>query len=113
MDSPSHFDGYLFPPFDRILCMEVSELQERMDEYYGARDRERGVEVTALWLVEEVGELAEAVRTGEELEKEFADVAAWLASLANLMDVDLEAEFEELYGDGCPDCGEAPCVCPM
>lgn len=70
------------------------------------------METTALWLVEEVGELAEAVRTGEDLEKEFADVAAWLFSLANLLDVEMEEVVEELYGEGCPDCGEAPCACP-
>jgi len=93
--------------------MELSELQRRMDETYGERDSGRGVETTALWLVEEVGELAEAVRTGENLEKEFADVAAWLFSLANLLDVEMEEVVEELYGEGCPDCGETPCACPM
>lgn len=93
--------------------MRISEFQSLMKETYGARDDRRGEETTALWLVEEVGELAEALRTGESLEKEFADVAAWLFSLANLLDVEMEEVLEELYGDGCPDCGGTPCGCPM
>lgn len=92
--------------------MRISGLQRLMEETYGSRDRERGVETTALWLVEEVGELAEAVRTGEGLEKEFADVAAWLFSLASLLDVEMEEVLEGLYGEGCPDCGRVPCGCP-
>ncbi|MDQ3991140.1 MAG: pyrophosphohydrolase, partial [Actinomycetota bacterium] len=35
---------------------------------------------------------------------------AWLTSLANLLGVDLEAAAAR-YMDGCPKCGEIPCVC--
>ncbi|MEM7286408.1 MAG: MazG nucleotide pyrophosphohydrolase domain-containing protein, partial [Actinomycetota bacterium] len=71
--------------------MDISEFQALMDELYGEGDRERGVPSTVAWLAEEVGELAQAVRKGtkEQQLHEFGDVLAWLASLANQMDIDL------------------------
>jgi NTP pyrophosphatase (non-canonical NTP hydrolase) len=67
-----------------------------------------------MWLSEEIGELAGALRAGtkEELALEFADVLAWLATIANVADVDLEAAIDRKYGSGCPGCGQLACVCP-
>jgi NTP pyrophosphatase (non-canonical NTP hydrolase) len=63
--------------------------------------------------MEEVGELSGALRGGSkaELAAEFADVLAWLATLANIADVDLDAAIQAKYGGGCPGCGQTPCVC--
>ena len=60
---------------------------------YGAKDEARGDAATFLWLTEEFGELATAVRAGnqDELAAEMADVLAWLATLANIRGIDLEA----------------------
>ena len=71
--------------------MELGEVQRLMDELYGEADRDRGVPSTVAWLAEELGELAQAVRKGtrEQQVHEFGDVLAWLASLANQMDIDL------------------------
>ena len=93
--------------------MRVSELQRHVAELYLEKDRRRGVQPTFLWLMEEVGELAEAVRRGEReaLDEEFADVLAWLASLANLLDVDLESAFARKYPERCARCGAKPCAC--
>ena len=93
--------------------MELREVQARMRETYGARDAARGVDATFRWFTEEVGELAAAIRRGERsnLEHEFADVLAWLSSLANLLSVDLEAVMRR-YETGCPKCGARPCECP-
>ena len=46
-----------------------------------------------------------------EQEHEFADVLAWLASLANQVGIDLATAVER-YADGCPKCGSIPCTCP-
>ena len=94
--------------------MELAALQTTIADTYLARDRQRGTDVTFRWFTEEVGELARAIRTGErsELELEFSDVLAWLASLANLLDVDLTDAMAR-YADGCPKCRASPCVCPM
>ena len=94
--------------------MELANLQATMLETYGERDTARGVDATFRWLTEEVGELARAIRTGDRqnLELEFSDVTAWLASLANLLDVDLEAALAR-YADGCPKCHRRPCVCAL
>ena len=56
--------------------------------------------------MQEVGELATALRSGspEERALEFADVLAWLATLANIAGVDLEAAIQAKYGGGCPGC---------
>ncbi len=94
--------------------MELSELQAAMRATYFERDRARGPDATFRWLTEEVGELAKALRTGdrENLEHEFGDVLAWLASLANLKDVALESAAAR-YANGCPKCGLTPCECPL
>lgn len=72
--------------------MNLNELQQLMETLYGAADRERGVPATVAWLAEELGELAQAVRKGtpEQQLHEFGDVLAWLASLANQMDIQLD-----------------------
>jgi len=92
--------------------MEIGDLQDAMRATYGERDAARGRDATFRWLIEEVGELARALRTGDRdnLVHEFGDVLAWLASLANLEGVDLQ-EAAARYSRGCPKCGELPCGC--
>ena len=92
--------------------MNLVELQDVIDRTYGERDRPRGVPSTVAWLAEELGELSQAVRKGSrgQLEHEFGDVLAWLATLANQLDVDLTATIER-FRDGCPKCGALPCEC--
>jgi NTP pyrophosphatase (non-canonical NTP hydrolase) len=73
--------------------MQIREFQELIARRYKARDQERGVPRTFMWFVEEVGELATALASGEDranMEEEFADVFAWLCTLANITDIDLE-----------------------
>jgi NTP pyrophosphatase (non-canonical NTP hydrolase) len=91
----------------------LSQLQKVIRDTYDARDRRRGVEGTFMWFMQEIGELATALRSGtsEERAEEFADVLAWLATLANNVGIDLEAAVEAKYGNGCPGCGHSPCTC--
>ena len=93
--------------------MTLPELQKLIRDTYGAKDANRGIEGTFMWFMQEVGELATALRDGTAQEKtlEFADVLAWLATLANIEGVDLEAAMAAKYGAGCPGCGKVPCVC--
>ena len=72
--------------------MELASFQDLMETTYGAKDRERGIPSTVAWLCEEVGELAQAVRKGtpEQQLHELGDVLAWVASLANQLDLSLE-----------------------
>ncbi len=94
--------------------MTLADLQQLIRRTFHAKDAARGVEGTFLWFVEEVGELASALRGGddpENLRAEFADVLAWLASLANLAGVDLSAAVAEKYGLGCPECRQVECTC--
>ncbi|MCL5280702.1 MAG: nucleotide pyrophosphohydrolase [Planctomycetes bacterium] len=82
--------------------MEIREFQELIARRYKARDQERGVPRTFMWFVEEVGELATALATGTDranIEEEFADVFAWLCTLANITDVDLETACAKYTGD--------------
>lgn len=80
---------------------------------YLHRDSGRGIAGTYDWLVDEVKELGEALNGSnkEELQKEFADVIAWLASLANITGVDLEKAAVAKYNHKCPKCGCSPCEC--
>jgi len=68
-----------------------------------------------MWFMEEVGELASALRGGSNAERatEFADVLAWLATLANAVGIDLEAAVTSKYGSGCPGCSQIPCACDV
>jgi len=96
----------------RSKAVDLAELQDVIERTYGHHDRARGVPGTVAWLAEEVGELAQAVRKGTraQIEHEFSDVLAWVATLANLVDVDLRAVVDR-YRDGCPKCGSLPCTC--
>ena len=93
--------------------MTLPELQKLILDTYGAKDAGRGVDGTFMWFMQEVGELATALRSGSHEEKthEFADALAWLATLANIAGVDLAAAIKAKYGDGCPGCGQSPCRC--
>ncbi len=93
--------------------MELPEFQESIRRTYLERDAARGLDGTFRWLVEEVGELAKAIRHKErdQLVLETGDVLAWLASVANLLEVDLE-QAAVRYANGCPRCGNETCTCP-
>ena len=84
-----------------------------MHKLYFHRDSKRGVEDTFNWLLDELKELKEALELNDRkaLEDEFADVIAWLASLANITNVDLEKAALNKYDDKCPKCRHSPCQC--
>src|SRR4051812_26039191 len=93
--------------------LTLGALQRQIRALYGDKDEARGDAGTFLWLAEEFGELATALRSGtpDELAMEMADVLAWLVTLANVRGIDLEAAFLRKYGTSCPGCHAAPCVC--
>src|SRR5262249_46310232 len=93
--------------------LTLSALQRQIRRMYGAKDEARGDAATFLWLTEEFGELATALRSGtdEELALEMADVLAWLATLANIRGTDLEARVGRRYGAVGPGCQAVPCIC--
>ncbi|MDH5806678.1 MAG: MazG nucleotide pyrophosphohydrolase domain-containing protein [Candidatus Methanomethylicaceae archaeon] len=94
--------------------MDLKDIQDLMLRLYGKRDKERGIEGTFVWLVEEIGELSKAIRKkdSEGIKEEMADVLAWLFSLANVLGIDLAKCFLEKYSI-CPRCKNIPCICPM
>ena len=93
--------------------MHIREFQDMMRRIYFHRDSERGAVGTFDWLVEEVEELGEALKekNTKAMENEFADVLAWLASLANVVNVNLETAAMKKYNNRCPKCGQTPCKC--
>ena len=95
--------------------MHIHKFQNMMRHIYFHRDSERGTVGTFNWLVEEVEELKEAIKEGDKkaIENEFADVLAWLASLANVVNIDLEKAATSKYDNNCPKCGLTPCECPF
>ena len=72
--------------------MHISQFQQLISQKYQKRDQERGIPTTFMWFIEEVGELATALAANNKQnnEEEFADVFAWLCTLANISNVDLE-----------------------
>lgn len=80
--------------------LSIAGLQKLIRERYHDTDAARGTPGTFMWLMEEIGELATSLHecapdqspTPEQranLEEEFADVLAWLVTLANINGVDL------------------------
>jgi NTP pyrophosphatase (non-canonical NTP hydrolase) len=92
----------------------LADFQQLIRNMYFERDIARGVDGTFMWLMEEVGELAAALREGTDRERaaEFADVLAWLTTIANVVGVDLTEAVTRKYGSGCPGCGRFVCTCP-
>ncbi|HPF12694.1 MAG: nucleotide pyrophosphohydrolase [Planctomycetes bacterium] len=93
--------------------MQIHDFQKLIERIYFEKDSKRGMEGTYMWFAEEVGELTRALRRGhqEELAGEFADVLAWLASLASIAGIDLQAAAMQKYQKGCPRCESEPCAC--
>lgn len=93
--------------------VDLRAFQDSIARAYGDKDAARGVAGTFMYFVEEVGELAEALRepSRHDLRGEFADCLAWLASLAHLAGVDLAAAAEAKYPGVCSVCGRSPCGC--
>ena len=81
--------------------MNISEFQLLISKKYEKRDRQRGIPGTFMWFIEEVGELATALASDNQKnkEEEFADVFAWLCTLANISDVDLEKACNKYSGN--------------
>jgi NTP pyrophosphatase (non-canonical NTP hydrolase) len=93
--------------------MKVEEFQRLIEKIYYEKDSARGLAGTHMWFCEEVGELTRALRRGntDELEGEFADVLAWLSTLASIAGIELEEAARKKYGNGCPRCSSTPCAC--
>lgn len=94
--------------------ISFADFQLLIRRMYYPKDVARGIDGTFMWFMEEVGELAAALRSGTaaEREAEFADVIAWLTTIANVAEVDLTKALRKKYGNGCPGCGKFVCVCP-
>jgi NTP pyrophosphatase (non-canonical NTP hydrolase) len=93
--------------------VSLAGFQRLIRKMYLEKDVARGIDGTFMWLMEEVGELASALRNGthEERMGEFADVLAWLTTIANVAGVDLSEAVRRKYGSGCPGCGQFVCEC--
>ncbi|MGI9515506.1 MAG: MazG nucleotide pyrophosphohydrolase domain-containing protein [Pirellulaceae bacterium] len=94
--------------------ISIGDFQQLISDMYLEKDVARGVSGTFMWLMEEVGELASALRSDdrENLAEEFADVLAWLVTIANVAGIDLNQAVAAKYGTGCPGCGKFRCDCP-
>jgi NTP pyrophosphatase (non-canonical NTP hydrolase) len=94
-------------------AVTLADFQQLIRRMYFEKDEARGIDGTFMWLMEEIGELAGALRNGTHEERlgEFADVLAWLATIANVAGVDLTEAVARKYGAGCPGCGQFVCSC--
>ena len=94
--------------------ISLSDFQKLIREMYFDKDEARGIDGTFMWLMEEVGELAASLRSDdrENQIEEFADVLAWLVTIANVAKIDLTEAITKKYGEGCPGCQKYVCICP-
>lgn len=93
--------------------MKIKEFQQLMYDLYFENDRKRGRLGNFVWLVSEIGELARVLKTEDQdkMKEEIADIFAWLASLANVLNIDLEEAVQKKYPGKCPRCRNNPCTC--
>lgn len=94
-------------------AITLAQFQGLIRDMYLEKDLARGVDGTFMWLMEEIGELASCLRQGTHDQRlgEFADVLAWLCTIANVVNVDLTEAVMRKYGSGCPGCGQFVCRC--
>ena len=96
--------------------VNLRDFQALIRNMYYEKDLQRGIPGTFMWLMEEIGELASALQSGndrENLEEEFADVLAWLTTIANVAQIDLAQAIHKKYGQGCPGCNLLVCTCSI
>jgi NTP pyrophosphatase (non-canonical NTP hydrolase) len=95
--------------------MKISDFQNLIKELYYHQDYERGTEKTFIWLIEEIGELANLLKEKniikQKVEQEIADIIAWTCSLASLLDIDVESALIKKYPNKCLKCNSNPCCC--
>ncbi len=98
-----------------ISQMKISDFQKLIKDIYFERDRKRGIDKTLIWFIEEVGELVRAIRKGsnEKVEEEIADCIAWIFSLANLLNINVEKSLIKKYPMKCIKCNSIPCRCDI
>ena len=100
----------------------ISEWQKHLKDVYGANNAKQGLRFIYGRLLSEMNEVnvagmqmemmpEEAEKYRQEAVSELADSFAWVAAVANELDMDLEKAFVERYGNGCPNCGQIPCQC--
>jgi len=96
-----------------LADISIADFQALIRKMYYTKDAQRGIDGTFMWLLEEIGELAAALRSGTAADRaeEFADVLAWLVTIANVAEVDLSSAIRDKYGSGCPGCGQYACQC--
>lgn len=108
-----HFENLCKTEFIKSKGLKVKEAQKHIRDTYFKRDLKRGLFKNTLWFAEEVGELLQAIRKNkrEKIEEEISDVFAWLLTICNLLNIDLEEIFKKKYVPFCPRCKKSPCEC--
>ncbi len=91
--------------------MEITRFQKLIRDTYIHHDSRRGLDNTVEWFLSEVYEFIKALNGEGDIEEEAADVAAWLVSIMNLLNIDLDNAVRKRYGEGCPKCISIPCRC--
>jgi len=95
--------------------MKISEFQQLIKDIYFHQDKERGIKRTFIWLVEEVGELARIIKSQEidkkKASEEISDITAWINSIANLLEINMESILLDKYPGKCVRCNSKPCQC--
>ncbi len=92
--------------------MDLNEYQKLIEKIYFKKDSKRGLDKTFNWLIEEIGELARAIRKKDKkmISEEFADCLAWLLSVGSILGINAEKAMEK-YIRGCPKCRRKNCIC--
>jgi NTP pyrophosphatase (non-canonical NTP hydrolase) len=106
------------------MSWEISDWTKHLDFMYGKKNRENGIYYVYTRLSEEFFESVAAHyfddivnpeisldKRRENLAHEFADMFAWIFSIAGMLEIDLQKAVEREYGGNCPNCNRCPCVC--
>jgi NTP pyrophosphatase (non-canonical NTP hydrolase) len=94
--------------------MNIKEAQDLIRRIYFERDKLRGLDGSLLRTFQELGELSDAIMKGKsqaDIEDELADVFAWVISIANLLEIELDSALLKKYNKSCSRCEKIPCEC--
>lgn len=120
--SEKRFDAILEPISESQLNWTLQEWQEHLNNFYGKKNKEKGIDNLLNRLFKEAGELLalqmmtsrgelDSDKVEQEFALELADVFAWTIAVANFLAIDLESAVLKRFGKGCWKCNQTPCVC--
>ncbi len=102
--------------------LSLNEIAAHLDHLYGEKNRAHGIfymlgrlysEISeiGIWGIDAPGRKQPNSVVYFKIAAELSDLIAWIIGIGNLLEVNLEQAWQEMYRNGCPKCNLARCDC--